>query len=907
MDRAIQLPNDQEDVRGVDVNTSGDEGQLDQPDTTPATTAAATNVSTAPSAVAQALETSGAAVAAVEVTIGPQFLERFSEHLYSSPNKAFEELVANSWDAGARSVYVGLPSDLNAPTAAVWILDDGTAMDVAGLQALWRVAVSSKREPDATRTRDQIGKFGLGKLATYLLANELTYVSRASDGVIRAISMDYRRIDEGPPGSLAMSPISLDVRELDLDQLTNLLSTSPDTTRALDLINGRIPPIEYLDYQEEFGVPDKAPPASNDTWTLAVLTSLKPAGQRMQAGQIRRMLRTALPLGPSMAISFNDEVLASTKSDIPVDKDWVIGPGLGIEAVDLSDIESANVTELAEPFAHVTVEGVPGRVTGQVKLFHDRISGGKSSDVQASNGFEINIYGRVIRPADQYFGLQNLNHAVWSKFRATVRADGLDQFLAVNRETFTEGPELVAFRAFLRALFNTARAYHDAAVEAAWTDAGSAFTRAWSSVPLEPLKRVVSEGLVSSGGLPNFVTTGDAGDVTEEWKSLEAEDVVVDVVLEEIGPDAPLARYDASRRTIVVNLSHPFAREHSSTLEQKYLLRDDALVEILSSAFLLDAGVDATQVGDMTAYRDQLQRLIARMNRRTAGQIAEMLLAAVDNAKGLEELVGDALEYLGLDVVRKGQTGEPEGLATAPLTPNADDEPTRYSFTYDAKSTGRERVKAKDLNTAALRRHRKKYEANFTLVIAPDFEVGEALLKQAADDLVSPMRAAALAKLLMLAAATGPLDLNRLRDLSELHDPNAIDAWVDTFADDESAKPRVSLGMVLRVMADIGYSGPNAVTIPVIADRIRTLTDGRIAPTRQDLRNVVAGLAVITPSLVALNVDNVFLSGHPDRIRDSVLAQLGSLPSTLRFGLDADVASETGAASAEAGPPKAGT
>ena len=43
------------------------------------------------------------------ISIGPRFLELFSENLYSSPNKAFEELVANSWDAEASAVYISIP------------------------------------------------------------------------------------------------------------------------------------------------------------------------------------------------------------------------------------------------------------------------------------------------------------------------------------------------------------------------------------------------------------------------------------------------------------------------------------------------------------------------------------------------------------------------------------------------------------------------------------------------------------------------------------------------------------------------------------------------------------------------------------------------------------------------------
>src|SRR5258708_5498728 len=136
----------------------------------------------------------GKVVDYVNVTIGPRFLELFSEHLYSSPNKAFEELVSNSWDAGADTVYIGLPENPTDPSANIWVLDNGESMDVDGLRGLWEVARSRKRLVEPMNGRPQIGKFGVGKLATYILANELTYICKAADGIIRVITMNYQRI-----------------------------------------------------------------------------------------------------------------------------------------------------------------------------------------------------------------------------------------------------------------------------------------------------------------------------------------------------------------------------------------------------------------------------------------------------------------------------------------------------------------------------------------------------------------------------------------------------------------------------------------------------------------------------------------------------------------------------------------
>jgi Histidine kinase-, DNA gyrase B-, and HSP90-like ATPase len=252
----------------------------------------------------------GTEVDFVNVQIGPQFLNLFSEHLYSSPNKAFEELVANSWDAGAGCVYIHLPGDLQSPSAAIWVLDNGVSMDVEGFRALWSVATSPKRHGADVGRRQPIGKFGVGKLATYLLAHELTYVCRASDGIVRAITMDYRRIDGHDRSRLHIDPVPLQVREVRNSALSDLLASLPDGGRLRRLIAEGVPTPEDADFEDEFGGAESPPDTCSGTWTLAVLSSLKEPGRRLGGGWIRRLLRTALPLGRSITIVFNDELLS---------------------------------------------------------------------------------------------------------------------------------------------------------------------------------------------------------------------------------------------------------------------------------------------------------------------------------------------------------------------------------------------------------------------------------------------------------------------------------------------------------------------------------------------------------------------------------------------------------------------
>src|SRR3954470_5252017 len=117
----------------------------------------------------------------ISVELSTRFLEHFSEQLYSSPQKAFEELISNGWDAGADYVDVRIASDLTQPGATLAVLDNGTSMNEEGLKQLWHIASSPKKDTPVLYGRPLIGKFGVGKLATYVLANKLTYICKAED------------------------------------------------------------------------------------------------------------------------------------------------------------------------------------------------------------------------------------------------------------------------------------------------------------------------------------------------------------------------------------------------------------------------------------------------------------------------------------------------------------------------------------------------------------------------------------------------------------------------------------------------------------------------------------------------------------------------------------------------------
>ena len=157
----------------------------------------------------------GEATDKIEVRLSYRIVELFSEGLYASPNKALEELVANSFDAGARQVHVLLSSNLHDQNATIVVIDDGEGMDQEGFKQHWLIGISNKRAlPALPRDRKQIGKFGIGKLATYVLAERLTHISKRNRKYY-STSMDYSALDRRVGQELEpRTPIKIALREL---------------------------------------------------------------------------------------------------------------------------------------------------------------------------------------------------------------------------------------------------------------------------------------------------------------------------------------------------------------------------------------------------------------------------------------------------------------------------------------------------------------------------------------------------------------------------------------------------------------------------------------------------------------------------------------------------------------------
>lgn len=660
----------------------------------------------------------------IEVRLSYRIVELFSEGLYTSPNKAVEELVANSFDAGAQRVHVLLSPNLHAQDATIVVIDDGEGMDQEGLRRHWLIGISNKRQlPSLPQGRKQIGKFGIGKLATYVLANRLTHVSKRGSKYY-STSMDYRAIDRRVDRDIEpKAPVKIALREL----------TAAEAEQAVK------PWIESAAFQASnamlFGE------GSPDSWTVGIMSALKNKVHEIKPGVLRWILRTALPLRADFSIWLNGKRLRPSKEGKDRLNRWIIGKDI-VELPkpsprDITVSEDESVDASSEHRFGLNVPGL-GRITGYAEAYKDLLTG-KSDEISRSHGFFIYVYGRLLNVVDGHFGISpnELRHGTFGRFRLVVHMDGLDEGLRSNREAIGEGLLLETAQDVLRAIFNAVRPTidkHDQEEEPGVKLARklAASPASLSHRPIVELARAVAEGKSKARHL--LVPRHESTEAREKFladldQRAQARDQFVTGVAIDLDGSSNdgIVTFDTESGCLLLNGWHPFVATFHEEFTNKKLsqpLEIFAMAEVLAEAHLHSIGIKPGEIAEFLSERDQLLRHLANESgRQSALSVANALMDARNSPNRLEECLCDAFRSLGFDVMRLGKRGQPDGMATAHLSADDSGNPQRYKVMLEAKSkeNAGATVSAKDVGISTVIRHRNKLKCDHAIVAGPAF------------------------------------------------------------------------------------------------------------------------------------------------------------------------------------------
>ena len=638
----------------------------------------------------------GHEVEKIDVRINNDIIRLFSEGLYRSPHKAIEELVSNAYDADAKRVHVLLPEQPEETTsvlAPLWVIDDGHGMDQDGFHQLWRVAESNKVKQQPPTARPPIGQFGIGKLASYVLAWRLMHLSYV-DGRLLLTMMNFRKVTGRQTENI--DPVRVSLREVDevtaKTHLAEIEHRDPDAWKLM------------------FGETVRAP-----TWTAAALTDFKDLYNQLSTGRLRWVLSTGLPLHTDFCISLNGTKVSSSKTRLQEIKRIKLGSQDDPIAIEMG---------FKSPNGKVELPGL-GEISGTASIYEKQLTKGKSAVVGRSNGFFIRVRRRVINLEDELFGVKQPNHAAWSRFALEINADGLRKHLLSSREGVRDSKDINIFREYLLKVFNNCRnAYNQWSKQTnEQLDIAALLSDSPSTYITEPLFSSVRNTVET--GAESFYINAPQGleeENVSEWLATFQGEVserpFEKTTFETHGPNAPALCYDPGTRSLTVNSDHPFVDKLTSGDKYRSPAKLFSASEVLLEGQLQDQGIDRAAIASFLRDRDLVLRLTAGDAPPTAKEVLRLLQVANQDRDALERATGAVFQILGFKYERKGGNAPgSDGVLYAQLGRHgvalAD-----YKLVYDAKQTRHPSVPANKIDLASLEDFRKQEHADFGFFIA---------------------------------------------------------------------------------------------------------------------------------------------------------------------------------------------
>ncbi len=636
----------------------------------------------------------------VEVDISYDIIRHVSMQLYSNPRKAIEELICNSYDAGASSCFVKTPQDKGD---FLGVLDNGVSMDFNGLRDLWKVAGSTKDklgEDRVDNNREQIGKFGVGKLAAFSLGKRLIHVA-TKGGQTRIVSVGQAEIKDFKGGKKP----TFEVYKLPAEKAQPIVASS---------LKGLPNPWEH----------------QWKSWTLAIIGEIEEDsyGQALKLGMLKRMIRNAMPISSRFEVHLDGHLVPKRSidtSDIIVKVDVtdekfrnrveLALQGFWKEQLDIADSkdvpESLYKCQVGKmPSPDDVRETVPaliiarlGAIAGDAVITKKTLTTEKLAERgYRDNGFAIYSRGRQINPEDELFGITQRTHLYWRRFLAQVEIPALDKVLLVQRNSVSENrDETLVAREVLRELFNEARHRAEEKEEAGEYVPDPFGARLHMLAPIiAPLAiRELAGGKLPEGGL-----------------------AAVDIDFAPLGEGGPACVYDEKTSSILVNEDHPIIvalDDRGEPAKQlRHVLGEVVAGSLVAGGYLMARGVDEGLVQDAQEIIDDAMRSAAGyLEDEVERHIREIDVASYEGRARFEKAVVRAFQDFRLSATRYGKSDEGDAIL---VIPQAGAE--NLLISVEAKGS-KGVITHEELQAATIDRHREEKGCKRAIAIAREYVV----------------------------------------------------------------------------------------------------------------------------------------------------------------------------------------
>lgn len=793
--------------------------------------------------------------APLEVPLNYEIITLFSEGLYQSPHKAVEELVSNSYDAGASTVRVILPraaEEQGDEADSLFVIDDGTGMDAAGFTTLWKIAESPKAKASGkVNGRLPIGQFGIGKLAAYVLAWRLTHVSKKA-GSIYYTTMDFNLVSShhlnGPN-----KPLQLRLHKISATKAKEILyEVQERDAQAWEMLFGS---------------------SAKPNWTVAALSDFKGLYDELIPGTLRWVLRSGLPITSNFSLSVDgDQLVSPVESKRPLYTAKVGG------SVDEKGAEMAGdyPGEVAVQPGGIKIAGIDGLIKGVAKLYEQPLIKAKSgTQYHRSNGFFIRVRGRIINLDDELFGLDAQNHSSWARFALTIDADGLRSHLLSSREGVKASRAMDLLRKYLHGKFNECRSFfeNDAREKLRSLDIEKLLKDAPSGLLVDPLLDAVM-GEIDSPGESYYIGVPQISDEEREgwigaFSEKNSREPIRSIKFDDTkGAYDRLARFEAETQELLLNRDHPYMAKLDTHTKNDTPLNMVGTVELITDALLRGFGLRGPMLLEFFERRDRALRVIAGYTEADAKEILRGLSVANDDEVALERAVGRAFELLGM-FYEPGGTNAPgdDGYLVTRLGvvkgKSAD-----FTVVYDAKSTDSSRVPADKCDLASLEDFRTSKNADYAFFVGKGFAKEDdpnGKLNRKLEGHGHPatlLKLSALERLVGLQVQYG-VPISEVRGLFDQRTTGEVDKWLDEL-DQGLSQKQVPLHLLLEALHSHKTDQHETPNIKVVRAFNKALMDFSADKLAAVLRGVEA--VVGTSWIEVENSYDVVLHDSPAKI-----------------------------------------
>ena len=805
------------------------------------------------------------------VTLSPEVIGLLSEQLYRSPSKAIEELVVNGFDAEAEEARVFVPKPGGNETF-IAVYDDGNGMDYAGLADLWKVGRPKVRDESVLerKQRKQIGKFGIGKLATYAVANRVTYVTKAKKQHL-AVNIDYRAFVSRP--NATSTPIGLEVRRFDEAELWDV-----EVFRSAVREIGRS--------RDQLG--------TLSSWTIVILEDLKERAAAMTLGRLEWVLRTAMPLKASFKLFLNGKEVESSKERNTVLVDFKADD---LEEVRINALTNKTGEEWSSREGKLFSASFPSGISGTVIVTKETL-GGKSLELGRSGGFFVYVRDRLVNEEDERFGLHAHSFRTFNRFRADINIDNLDQILTANRESMEDVKLYRDAQAVLNEIFNQARQAHDDYLKKEnEKELGKREdTRSWVPnrlVEIPTADAMTIYGRDRRGTEPDgswmylaVDPTTDIADLTSSLYSQSNRENPYSYKYVSKGRSGRLVSFDPRQSTFTINEDHELVIAYGREPSVQGLFQDLVTSEALLEVYLREAGISPYIIGEVLERRDLLLRGLADAHLFSLDALGTYIEDSANKSTELEIALVAGARALGFVAKHISGNGEPDGIARFTDFPLSE-----RKITLEAKSSDKT-PKAKDIDFSALGNHMEAHGAEGCLLVAPGYQGDEdgSAARSAVRDKISCWTVKQFADVIRAAESRQISARDVIDVVGKYFTPLDVSTRINELLSDPLWEPRGLYLAIVESLRNIHEVLPNSPrNITMVAMEI-TRQKGFEQIEKQDVRTAVSDLAGASQGALRLNErDEVILNVDYDELHRRVQTLLGEVGRPRRNGAFGEV------------------